>query len=121
MGFLLERASKNNAGFQKKLDGKELTLEISSEDGVARHFIFKDQQVFSYPGRASSPTFLSRAHEPDMTIRFSKASQGFKTFTAKNKQLAMMGGIQDKKIKIEGNTLYLMWFQGLAGAMGKQG
>ena len=118
MGFLLERASKNNAKFQNKLAGKELTLEISSEDGVARHFIFRQQRILSYPGRASAPAFLGGAHEPDVTIRFRKASCGFKTFTAKDKQLAMMGGIEDKKITIEGNSLYLMWFQGLASMLG---
>jgi len=29
-----------------------------------------------------------------------------------------MGGIEDKKITIEGNSLYLMWFQGLASMLG---
>lgn len=113
LGFFLQRASKNNLQFQKKLEGKDLTLEISSEDGVAYHYIFKNKTVMSYPGRASKPTFLSRVHEPDMTIRFKKASSGFKTFTAKDKQLAMMEGLESKQIYIEGNILFLSWFQGL--------
>jgi hypothetical protein len=32
---------------------------------------------------------------------------------AKNKQLAFMQGIQDKNIQIQGNTMLVMWFQGL--------
>ena len=114
LGLALEKAAKNNLKFQKKLEGKNLTLEISSEDGTARHYIFKDKNVMSYPGRASNPTFLAKAHEPDITIRFKDAKIGFKTFTTKNKQLAMIGGIQKKDINIEGNPLFLSWFQSLA-------
>ncbi len=114
LGLALQKAAKNNAQFQKKLEGKDLTLEISSEDGPAYHYIFKDKTVMSYPGRASNPTFLSESHQPDMTIRFKNAKTGFKTFTTKNKQLAMIGGIQNKNIRIEGNALFLSWFQSLA-------
>ncbi|MEH6344301.1 MAG: hypothetical protein V7785_04400 [Bermanella sp.] len=114
LGLALEKAAKNNQKFQKKLEGKNLTLEISSEDGAAYHYIFKDKTVMSYPGRASCPTFLSEPHQPDITIRFKNAKTGFKTFTSKNKQLAMIGGIQNKNICIKGNPLFLSWFQALA-------
>jgi len=114
LGFLMERASKKNPRFQKKLEGMDLTLEVSSEDGTAFHYIVKDQRVLSYPGRASAPTFLSRVHEPTMAIKFKNSKTGFKTFTSKDKQFAMMSGIQNKNISIEGNPLYLGWFQGLA-------
>jgi len=114
LGLALEKAAKKNPKFQKKLEGKNLILEISSEDGTGYHYIFKDKTVMSYPGRACSPTFLSQVHQPDITIRFKNSKTGFKTFTTKNKQLAMISGIQNKDIRIEGNALYLGWFQGLA-------
>lgn len=117
LGFALQRASKNNPRFQKKLEGKDLTLEISTEDGVAYHYIFKNKTVMSYPGSATRPTFLSRAHKPDMVIRFKSAKAGFKTFTAKDKQFAMMHGLENKQINIEGNVLFLGWFQTLGQLM----
>jgi hypothetical protein len=113
LGFSLERAAKKNILFQKKLQEKNLTLEISSEDGVAYHYIFKDNQVASYPGRASSPLFLGGEHEADLTIRFKSAKAGYKTFTHKNKQFAMISGLQNKQINLEGNALFLSWFQSL--------
>ena len=113
MGFMLERASKNNPRFKQKLEGQELTLEIGCEGGYARHFIIQDQKVMSYPGKASAPVFLSRAHEPTLAITFDSAATGYQALTAKDKQLAMIGGIQDKRITIVGNPLFLMWFQSL--------
>ena len=113
LGFMLERASKNNPRFKQKLMGQELTLEIGCEGGYARHFIIQDQKVMSYPGKASAPVFLSRAHEPNLAIIFNSAATGYQALTAKDKQLAMIGGLQDKRITIEGNPLFLMWFQSL--------
>jgi hypothetical protein len=113
LGFMLERASKNNPRFKQKLKGQELTLEIGCEGGYARHFIIQDQKVMSYPGKASAPVFLSRAHEPNLAITFDSAATGYQALTAKDKQLAMIGGLQDKRITIEGNPLFLMWFQSL--------
>ncbi len=114
LGFKLERACKNNPRFLRKLKGQDLTLEIGCEGGDARHFIIQDQTVMSYPGKASAPVFMSRAHEPTIAITFDSASTGFQTLTADDKQLAMISGLQDKRIKIDGNPLYLMWFQSLA-------
>jgi hypothetical protein len=113
LGFMLERASKNNPRFKQKLLDHDLTLEIGCEGGAARHFIIRDQKLMSYPGRASAPVFLSRAHEPTIAITFDSATTGYQALTAKDKQLAMVGGIKDKRIAIEGNPLYLMWFQSL--------
>ncbi|MEM1114233.1 MAG: helicase [Pseudomonadota bacterium] len=110
---MLERASKNNAQFQSRLEGQDLTLEIGCEGGHARHFIIANQTVMSYPGKATAPVFLTRAHEPTLAITFGSAAIGYQALTAKDKQLALIGGIQDKRILIEGNPLYLFWFQGL--------
>ena len=114
LGFMLERASKNNSRFRRKLEGQDLTLEIGCEGGYARHFIIQDQKVMSYPGRASKPVFLSRAHEPTIAIVFDSAATGYQTLAGKDKQLEMISGLQDKRITIQGNPLYLLWFQSLA-------
>jgi len=114
LGFMLERASKNNPRFRRKLEGQDLTLEIGCECGYARHFIIQNQQLLSYPGKASAPVFLGGAHEPTVAITFDSEATGVSALTAKDKQLAMIDGLHDKRITIEGNPLYLLWFQSLA-------
>jgi hypothetical protein len=113
LGFMLERASKTNPRFQRKLTGQDLTLEIGCRGGYARHFIIRNQRVMSYPGKASEPVFLTPAHEPTFAITFDSAATGVEVFTGKDKQLAMVSGLHDKRITLEGNPLYLMWFQSL--------
>ncbi|CAM3770233.1 SCP2 sterol-binding domain-containing protein [Parendozoicomonas haliclonae] len=106
LGFLMKRASSNNPAFIKKLEGKDMSFEISSDDGVCRAFRVKDNKVSSSGGQAKDPEFC---------LRFNTAEEGFKALTAKNAQLAFMKGIQDKTIRVEGNPMSLMWFQGIAG------
>ena len=42
------------------------------------------------------------------------AETGFEALAGKDRQLAMIGGLQDKRIRINGNPLFLLWFQSLA-------
>ncbi len=101
----MKKASKTNPDFQKQLDGKDLTFMLHTLDGkVARHFIVKNNRLESRSGIA---------HEPAFSIGFKDAAFGYNTMQAKNKQLAFMQGIQDKNIQIQGNTMLVMWFQGL--------
>lgn len=111
LGFMLERASKSNSRVRKKLEGQDMILEIGCAGGAARHFVIRDQQVLSYPGKASAPVYLGPALEPTFAIRFDSAESGYETLTAKDKQLAMIGGIQEGRINLLGNPLYLNWFQ----------
>ena len=113
MGFMMERASKTNPKVQQKLAGQNITIEIGSQSGYARHFIIENQRIYSYPGKATAPVFMSKAHEPNLAITFASDGLAFKTFTAKDKQFAMMTGLQNKQIKVEGNPLFLAWFESL--------
>ena len=105
LGRMMRKASKTNPAFQKQLDGKDLTFMLHTLDGkVARHFVVKNNRLESRSGVAQEPAFA---------IGFKEAAFGFATMNAKNKQLAFMQGIQDKNIQIQGNTMLVMWFQGL--------
>lgn len=105
MGLLMARASRRNPAFAQQLAGKDLVFQLQTLDGsVARHFTVKDQRVSSRSGRVAEPAFA---------IVFKDAAYGFATLQAKNKQLAFMQGIQNKDIRVEGNTGLVMWFQGL--------
>lgn len=105
LGRMMAKASKTNSAFQQQLDGKDLTFMLHTLDGkVARHFVVANNRLESRSGVADNPAF---------SIGFKDASFGFATMKAKNKQLAFMQGIQDKNIQIQGNTMLVMWFQGL--------
>ncbi len=82
-----------------------MSFEISSDDGVCRNFTVKNNKVTSKSGTAV---------EPEFSLRFKSSQEGFAALTAKNAQLAFMKGIQDKSIRVEGNPMSLMWFQGIA-------
>ena len=105
LGRMMSKASKTNPAFQKQLDGKDLTFMLHTLDGkVARHFIVKNNRLHSRAGGVENPAFA---------LGFKDAAFGYSTMQAKNKQLAFMQGIQDKNIKIEGDTKLVMWFQGM--------
>ena len=114
LGFKLERASRTNPRFIDKLKGQDLIFEIGARDGYARHFVMKDQKVLSYPGKATHPVFLGPTHEPTFAIVFENEKTGFRALSAKDRQLAMISALQDQRITLEGNPLYLLWFQSLA-------
>ncbi len=101
----MSKASKTNPAFQKQLDGKDLTFMLHTLDGkVARHFVVKNNRLESRSGIAQNPAF---------SLGFKDAAFGYNTMQAKNKQLAFMQGIQDKNIQIQGDTMLVMWFQGM--------
>lgn len=105
LGRMMSKASKTNSAFQQQLDGKDLTFMLHTLDGkVARHFVVKNNRLESHSGAAQDPAFA---------LGFKDAAFGYSTMQAKNKQLAFMQGIQDKNIKIEGDTMLVMWFQGM--------
>ncbi|HHX05014.1 MAG TPA: helicase [Pseudomonas sp.] len=105
LGRMMSKASKTNPAFQKQLDGKDLTFMLHTLDGkVARHFVVANNRLESRSGAAQEQAF---------SIGFKDSAYGFATMNAKNKQLAFMQGIQDKNIQIQGNTMLVMWFQGL--------
>ncbi len=100
----MTRAARSDREFKKKLEGKELTFEIRSNDGVSRYFKIRNKRVRTYSGRTK---------EPDFALVFSSAGKGFATLTAKNAQLAFMEGIQSQDITIEGDPAEVMWFQSI--------
>ncbi|QEY59991.1 helicase [Pseudomonas sp. C27(2019)] len=105
LGRMMSKASKTNPAFQKQLDGKDLTFMLHTLDGkVARHFVVKNNRLESRSGVVQNPAFA---------LGFRDAAFGYNTMQAKNKQLAFMQGIQDKNIQIQGDTMLVMWFQGM--------
>ncbi|MBF7728740.1 helicase [Pseudomonas sp. N040] len=105
LGRLMSKASRSNPAFQQQLAGKDLTFQLHTLDGkVARHFVVKNQRIRSCSGACAQPAFA---------LGFRDAACGYATLTARDKQSAFLRGIQNRDIRIKGNPLLLIWFQGL--------
>ena len=104
----MKRASRKSPAFQKTLKGQNLTFQLSSQDGVARHYVVKDEKVFPCSGKTPEPTF---------ELSFSSSKKGFEILTAKKSQVAFMNGVQDKDIIASGDLSKIMWFQSMTSAM----
>ncbi len=110
LGFMMKRASRKSPAFRKTLEGQDLTFQLSSKDGVARHFIVNNGQVNSVSGSTDKPTF---------ELAFSCANKGFEILTHKNTQVAFMQGVQEKNIIATGDLSKIVWFQAMTSALRK--
>ena len=110
LGYMMKRASRKKIAFQKLLKDQNLTFQLSSEDGIARHYVVKNDKVYPKAGAAAEPTF---------SLSFTSAKKGFEILTARNAQVAFMKGVQDKSIIATGDLSKIMWFQSMASAMKK--
>ena len=107
LGFLMAAKSRWSRSFRNQLT-RDVVMEISSDDGVARHFVFRDRRVSSHAGRIASP---------DCALRFTTADRGFAILTAGDGPTRLMGGLFDGGVRLEGRTALFAWFQGLVAAV----
>ncbi|MCL6269747.1 helicase [Sansalvadorimonas sp. 2012CJ34-2] len=103
LGVMMKRASKNKPEFKKVLEGKDMTFELSSVEGVCRSYTVKEDKVTSASGKI--------VEDPEFAIRFETSTLGWDALTKPEGQAIFMRGIQDKTIRIEGNPMEVMWFQ----------
>ena len=102
-GFLLAVASRSSSSFRQAIT-RDLVVEISSDDGVARHFVFRDRAVSSHSGNARSP---------DCALRFASAWQGAQAFLSRHAFNHIYAGLLNGTVRTEGNPSHLLWFSDL--------
>ncbi|MER8072150.1 hypothetical protein ABTZ59_28040 [Streptomyces sp. NPDC094034] len=105
LGYGLVQAARLSAPVRSQIT-RSLTVEISSDDGPSRHWVFDGQQrsVSSAPGRAAAP---------DFAVRFTTSGQALRDLTSPNVIDRVMVGRIHGTVRVEGNHLLLMWFRGL--------
>ena len=104
LGLLMKKASKNSEGFQQSIQGKTFTFQLGTEKGdIVRHYIVANGRVKSKSGHAKDKAF---------SIAFVDAETAIDVMTSKDRN-AVMRGIQDKTIQIDGDLTLIMWFQGI--------
>lgn len=103
MTKLMQRAIKTNAACAKYVAGKRLEFQIQTADRVGRHFRLQDGNVRSFSGLSPAPQF---------TMTFRNAAKGFEILSAKDGKEAFLAALHDEDLKISGDFVEVMWFQG---------
>jgi len=103
MGGLLALASRTSASFRRPIT-RDLVLEIATDDGVARHYVFRNRRVSSRAGKASAS---------DCALRFATAAQGARALTSRHTVTHLVAGLLEGTVSIRGNPLLLNWFADL--------
>lgn len=100
LGLRFMQLGKTSKDFKKLLDGRTFTIQIASEDGIARHFKVSHGSFRQHFGYAASP---------DLTMTFKDSATGVKILT-KGDPTAFMVAVQAGELKMEGDYSLLMWF-----------
>jgi hypothetical protein len=106
LGHGLALASGVSAPIRSQIT-RSLTVEISADDGVARHWDFDAQRR-----RLSSAA--GRAEAPDFAVRFTSSGRALRALTSPRAADRIMGGLRHGAVRLEGNPQILLWFYGLA-------
>lgn len=101
---LLARAIGNQPACAAYVRGKELTFQIRTVDGIGRHYTIRNGGITSAFGISSHAKFV---------MTFSTASAGFRILSAKDSKGAFLAGLHDQELKLSGDFVEIMWFQGL--------
>ena len=106
LGWRLRWLAWRNADFRQAIAGKEMVMQWRTQAGhPSRWFRFSDQRV----------TAVGGIHDAaDVTLNFQDAKYAAATLVESGKnQMVFMQGMQEGKIRIEGNAGELMWFMTL--------
>ncbi len=105
LGDGLVLASRLSAPVRSQIT-RNLTIEISTDDGVARHWVFDGQ-------RRRVSVSAGRAEAPDFAVRFTSSGQALRDLTSPRAIDRIMGGLMHGAVRLEGSALILLWFHGL--------
>lgn len=105
LGHRLVLASRFSAPVRSQIT-RSLTVEISADDGPARHWDFDGQ-------RRRVSTSAGRAEAPDFAVRFPGSGHALRDLMSRDAIDAIMRDRIRGTVRVEGNHLLLMWFRGL--------
>jgi hypothetical protein len=109
LGCGLVLASRLSAPVRSQIT-RSLTVEISADDGIARHWVFDGQ-------RRRVSVFAGRAKAPEFAVRFSSSGQALAYLTSARAMDRILSGVTQGAVRLEGSPMILMWFHGLVRSM----
>ncbi len=105
MARRMQLLARTHPEFIAKLHGRDFVLQLATESGkTVRYFQVQHNRIYS-KGEAHA--------KPDLSIVFKNGEYGFKTLTASDK-MVFMHGMQEHKIRVEGDFALLMWFTAIS-------
>lgn len=105
LGALMEQAARRSPAFWRQIT-RDLTVEISSRDGVAQHYVFRrdGRTVESCPGPAAAPS---------VALTFDTGWQGARALASPKAVGVIVKATLARTATITGNPALLLWFYGL--------
>lgn len=106
LGWRLRWLAWRNADFRQAIAGKDMVMQWRTQAGhPSRWFQFSNERVVARGGLHP---------KADVALNFQDAAYAAATLIEAGKnQMVFMQGMQEGKIKIEGNAGELMWFMTL--------
>ena len=96
----MKQMSRSNPKFIALIEERQFRLEIATQNGMARQIVVNHGQITTVSGRAEAA---------DFTLQFESSEQAVKTLL-KGDTSAIMTGVQNGSIKMEGDFGLLVWF-----------
>jgi hypothetical protein len=93
---------------------RTVTFEISTDDGVVRHWHFNGQQ-------RRIATGAGRSRPPAQVLHFGSSGQALRTLLSSHCIGQIVDGIQNGTIRLEGSLFLAFWFFGLTRKLGPIG
>lgn len=106
LGWRMRWLAWRSDEFRAKLNGKDMVMQWRTKAGTpARWFHFLPNKVVARSGLHPNAS---------VTLSFDSAAYAVETLMQASKnQMVFMQGMQENKIKIEGDASQLMWFMSL--------
>jgi hypothetical protein len=105
LGHAMAAISRIDAAMRRQIT-RDVVVEISTADGVARHWIFD-------AARRTVRTRRGPAPEVDSALRFATSTQALRALLSPHCIGKIVEGIHAQTIRWEGNFLVFLWFYGL--------
>lgn len=104
LGLIMAIAARINPRVRAQFSKRRI-IEIRVRNGPARHFVFAERRLRTVAGRAP---------QADATLIFSTTGLAVRSLLSPKLPARLMSGLQSGDVRIEGSTLLLLWFMGLA-------
>lgn len=105
LGQLMEVAVKRSPAFWRQCT-RDVTVEVSSRDGVAYTYAFSNRAMVGRPGPAAPPG-------PTVALCFETAAEGFRCLSSPKAVGLIVNSLLARRAEVSGNPVLFLWFYGL--------
>jgi hypothetical protein len=105
LGVMMAIASRYSKRFRRQVT-RDLVVGMRTEDGIGRQYRFNAQ-------RRTMDVLWDRTEEIDCELIVSSGWIGFRSLLSTHAVGRMVEGMNDRRLRIEGNAVVMLWFHGL--------